>query len=341
MGLLPTFPYLCPMAFPLRLTKLAHTLLLATLAWALPTATATAQTEFNASGFGVMRIENEAKIAVPDQDVERLWTYLSSYIPSKDFILEKQDTAFSAKMAEDIFVDQYFDNEDMQLLKAQNGVRHRSRVVLTNANDRKNGRELMQIKISDIGDGELSRAEYKYPIAHYDKLDHPGDDHPFLGLVDRDSRDIIMKQLTEYKIDPYSLFPTILLEQNRRRVYILYAGQPFATATLDRVTGIYQDQTVHFTELELELNEINYTEADSAGRERMRHYNTLLQDDIAHNFPSLKQDQTPKYNKAFNRMKIDAYQAPPSKERFAYTFMGILGGMILFIVILVIPRRRK
>ena len=50
----------------------------------------------------------------------------------------------------------------------------------------------------------------------------------------------------------------------------------------------------------MELNEIGYTEADAEGRKFMERMNNEMKRDLLAAFPRIVQDQTPKYNKAFN-----------------------------------------
>ncbi|MCB9264552.1 MAG: hypothetical protein H6558_05950 [Lewinellaceae bacterium] len=94
--------------------------------------------EFDAGGYDAMRIENEIKLTVPNEIVDSVWQYLQDRYNNDNLFLKKFDSGFHTKFAEDFFIDQYYDNEEMQLLKRQFGVRHRTRYVLTDSTDRKN-----------------------------------------------------------------------------------------------------------------------------------------------------------------------------------------------------------
>ena len=51
------------------------------------------------------------------------------------------------------------------------------------------------------------------------------------------------------------------------------------------------------TEIEIELNEVRYTDADKRERESMQKISDMLTCDLQKTFPYIHQDQTPKYTK--------------------------------------------
>ena len=290
------------------------------------------ETEFSASGTNVLRIENEIKLTIPDELSDSVWNYLKWKYSNDNLTLKSIDSSFNSQMAEDLFIDQYFDNKNFQLFNLKCGVRHRFRSVLTDSTSRKDGKELMQIKINNIGENILSRGEYKYKIKHYDKKKKKLDSHPFLGLVKRKQRDDITERLKEYNINANDLYPTIRIEQHRKRIYLLRDTIPFSTITFDMVSAFYEQKTTKFIELELELNEIGYTESDSLSRQKMEQINEIIKSDILNRFPSIKQDQTPKYNKAANALGVSYKPLTNS-----FTYYWILGclffGIIVFLII--------
>src|SRR5690606_36027221 len=125
----------------------------------------------------------------------------------------------------DIFVDQYYDNEEMDVLKQQYGVRHRYRETLSDEESDKNGRELLQVKINGIDGNELNRAEYKYEIQYYRPPTKTLDMHPFFYNIKRNQRQLLDVRLAEFNIVGKSLFPTIRIEQTRKRVYVSLRGE--------------------------------------------------------------------------------------------------------------------
>lgn len=252
----------------------------------------------SASGYDVLRIENEITLAVPITLEDSVWQYMNFKYLGKDLFLHSIDPSFKCKTEEDLFVDQYFDNTSLQLMKSKNSVRHRTRIVLTDTQNKKNGRELIQIKIDDVGNNQLNRGEYKYPVKHYKKIKKPFDDHPFLKLAKRKKRNDLISRLKEFNIDATGLFPTLQLEQKRRRIYVFKDTTAYATLTLDHVLAIFKGRKASFVQLELELNEIGYTESDSLTRIEMEKTTQLMKEDMLHRFPDIHQDQTPKYYKS-------------------------------------------
>ncbi len=260
--------------------------------------------EFSDTNFDVMRLENEVKLSVPNSISDSVWQFLQTRYQTPNSFLKEIDNAFHSSSAVDLFIDQYYDNEDMQLLKFQYGVRHRSRYVLTDSTDDKHGRQLVQIKIDDVGENTLNRSEYKYKSKPYAIPENSLDGHPFFGRVHKGHREQISRRLHDHGIDPLKLVPSIKIEQLRKRIYISYGHEPFATLTLDSVTAVFNGETAQFTELELELNEINYTQADPISRHKMETVNDMIKGDLLAAFPSIEQDQTPKYNKAFEALGL-------------------------------------
>jgi len=286
-----------------------------------------------------MRIENEIKISIPIDVFDDIYVYLLKNYTTENFFLHKMDSNFSVTFAEDLIIDQYYDNEDMQLITGKDGIRHRKREVLSNPEDKKHGRELMQIKIDSVGGNPLSRGEIKYDIKYYKNREAEYDSHKFLGLIKREDRYLAIRELKRLGIDPLSLFPTIRIEQNRKRVYISYKYAPLMTITLDSVMAYYERKEVVFIELELEINENLYTQSDSIRRIELESYSSMIFNDLQNNFPSIKQDQTPKYNKAFNQLNISKFTKP--FKNFGVVLIGLFVVVIIISVLVYFLRKHK
>lgn len=272
--------------------------------------------EFSARGFDALRIENEAKLSLPREQTEDVWAWLQRrYGPDSPWLAEI-GPGITARFSNEQFRDRYFDDPSLSLLHAESGVRHRTRINLEDASDRKSGRELIQIKLRRPGDQILNRSEIKFSVKHYTPS-KPLDTHPVIGLIDRDQRSRFMNTVAEYGYEPMLLEPKITLDQHRRRVYLSKDGAPFATITLDEVSSEKWGETIHFTEIEMELNEIAYTEAPEDVRQSMEAINERMKQDLMGAFPRIVQDQTPKYNKAF--AALDA--------RFRFFSLALRGGM--------------
>ena len=252
---------------------------------------------------GGLRIENEFKLSIPPEDLEDVREYLRArYGEVESGILRELGGDFSARISDEWFRDRYFDTEDLRLLEAQSGVRARLRQNSSIGRaDPKHGRELLQLKLNRPSDeNALNRSEIKFAVDRGGVPDGPLDQHPVLGLIDNDDRPLVIAALQrELRVDATDLRPLLTLTQRRWRVYVSRDGAPFATLTLDEVRSRWFLWSVDFVELEIELNEIAYTDASDEQRAVMQDLSQRLADDLREAFPAIVQDQTPKYNKAF------------------------------------------
>ncbi|MFZ1687652.1 MAG: hypothetical protein WAU70_09535 [Flavobacteriales bacterium] len=303
---------------------------------------ANAQTTESTGYHGLMRVENEYKLNVPDSLADAVWQWMVSEFGPDGPALRSLDSTFSSKVATDRMVDQYFDNDRWQLLHSGNGVRLRSRQVLSDPADRKNGRKLMQVKINNVDGNVLNRGEYKFKIdtllTDTDSVD-PRERHPFLGLVAPLHRDSLLATLHRYGVEGDSLHPTLLLDQLRRRVYVLRDAVPFATLSLDDVNARFGVKSYNSHELELELNEIRYTAADTNARAAMEQVNGDIMERVVRRWPTLKQDQTPKYKKAWIAMGLAPVAEVPERSRRPIWI--VFGGAAVVLIAAIAAARRK
>lgn len=256
------------------------------------------QGEFSASGEGVLRIESEIKLTVPDEDVEPLWSWLRERYADLSW-LEDTGRRYRVGYGDELFRDTYFDDQDLAVLARKGGVRHRRRAVLSGAAASKNGRELLQIKLATEDAEGVARGEIKFVVDPPGRAKEPGDGHPLLGLIARAQRDQVIRTFRGLGLDALAMRPVLTVEQVRRRVYLSDDEGALATLTLDQCScGDFGTQQA-WTEIELELNEIRYTEADAAGRRELERIVGLIEQDVLAAFPGIRRDQTPKYAKAF------------------------------------------
>ena len=193
----------------------------------------------------------------------------------------------------------------MQLYAKQSCVRHRKRENLTNPDDVKSGRELMQIKLNDISSNELERAEIKYDIDRMPRRDTPEGLHAMLGRVKEEHREPFKKRLVELGLDPQAMQPILTVVDIRRRVYLKKNDKPFMSISFDQASAHLLWAHVEFCEIEPELNEIGFTEADEQTRAYMETVLHKVVADIRATFPDIQQVLTPKYNKAFDRLEAE------------------------------------
>lgn len=253
---------------------------------------------------GESRLESEFKLAVPADQPDAIWSYLNEAYGPNGTMLAKLGPGFSANFATDEFLDRYFDTPEMPLLQTKSGLRHRTRYILKGKDKTKDGRQLVQLKLGTEDESGVVREEDKYEVRDDPKkVKFEEDRLPCVGLVKRQERPFLVERLKALAIEPKDLTETAVLLQTRRRAYISYQGEAFATITLDHVLARSWIYIVSFHEMELELNEIAYTDADQATRQKMTELNSMMKEDLFSRFPGLKQDQTPKYNKSVERLK--------------------------------------
>ncbi len=287
------------------------------------------------------RIENEYKLKVPDSIANAVWDYLQErYNPQHSFIASITDSSYHIKFSTELFTDQYFDDDARSLQKKQDGIRHRIRKVLSDTTNKKNNRELIQVKLNSIDDNPLDRAEYKFPVKYYSIQDDSLNNLPFLGMVKKEKRSELIKLLKKHNIDAYTLLPAIQLIQMRRRVYIAKDTSDFATITLDEVSAELDKKTTHFTEIEFELNEITYTHANATAREAMEQINKKMKDDLEASFPAIVQDQTPKYNKAY-ALLMNSSKQTEEPNSVSSTFKYLIAILILSLLFIGFLMMRK
>src|SRR5262249_37033680 len=116
-----------------------------------------------------------------------------------------------------VFTDEYYDSPALGLYQTKNSVRHRSRINTTNPDDRKSGREVVQVKVTPPGQFTL-RSELKYEVEDARTLAKDSSEtHPLIRLISKDLRDDFKKVFSEAGIEPYSLRHVFTITQTRRR----------------------------------------------------------------------------------------------------------------------------
>ena len=294
-------------------------------------------------GFNATRFENEYKLFVPDAQVKPLWDYLNKRYGQGIMLPSQNGVRLTAVFADEFFTDVYFDTPSFTLLKMKSAVRHRSREIPGQPQNRKDGRQLMQIKLNMPGE-ELTRTEVKFPIKYYE-VESQEDKHPVIGIIDRDHRADFSERVRAAGIDPWSLREALTLIQRRRRVYLSDSIGAYATVTVDETSSKKFWLESKFTEVELELNEIRYSSADSAARAYMQHVTDAIKADIMNALPGIVQDQTPKYNKSYDRLVASSWAGPLLMRASVVDMkvMGGVGGIIVFalwVIVMMIRRKR-
>ena len=261
--------------------------------------------ETDAHGYDKLRIEQEDKLLVPLEIKEEVWNWLRQRYAEDQAYLAELDPRFTASWSEELFTDTYFDTPSMQLYAMKSGVRKRHRVNLSNPEDVKSGRELMQIKLNDLSDNVRERGEIKFDIEYPFNPTSEEDRHPMLGMVKPDHRELFKKRLSELGLDPMSMKPVLTVVDTRRRIYLKIDGKPFMSISHDNAKSDLWWGHGEVCEIEPELNEIGFTEADAETRAYMETVLDKVVADILTQFPAIQRDLTPKYNKFFDRLEDD------------------------------------
>ena len=238
---------------------------------------------------GQARIESEYKISVPNEQQESLWSFLQSiFVNNAKGILPKNT---STEIATEVFYDTYFDDVQETLLGYQAGARYRERYVQDSLI-----KTLLQLKVPTLDELGIARKEHKFsPENKFDINDRTGL-HPFLKHVKQKDVNDVDLILGQFGTSSRKMQESIKLKQVRRRIYISDPEGALMTFTLDEVSAFHFPYT-QFVELELELNEVRYTDADFEGQSELEKINAKAKDVIFAQFQNIKQDQTPKYNK--------------------------------------------
>jgi len=241
------------------------------------------------------RIEHERKIRVPLALQETLWSWLLEKFHDPSW-LNQDDSQFYTQLGDELFSDYYFDTRRLDLMNQGHGIRHRSREVISGSAIEKDNRQLIQIKLGQNEDMEkLTRIEHKLDVV----LGASPRTELLPNLVVSKDRDRLYTLLKEIGVQARELRPFLLLKQHRRRVYLSDKQGPYATLTLDLVTSTSWLSNVKWLEIELELNEIRYTESPMDIRQKMTQTTQKIEAELLNRFPDLIMDQTPKYDLGF------------------------------------------
>jgi hypothetical protein len=245
------------------------------------------------------RVDSQITLSIPPDQVDAVYEYLWETYGGKDHLLQTTfpNIRLSGQPQTDIsiFTDQYFDTPHLDLYYNQNSARYRFRVNTTNPDDRKSGRELVQVKATPPGAFDL-RTELKYEVkANKTKYEGVDDRHPLIRLIKNAQREDFKKAFTEATIDPYSLRHIFTIVQERRRIYLNWDTQNFLSFSVDRGGGNFLWARGSFASVDLGLVEIAYTEADETKRKSMWEIREAILKDLQEKFPDLSINSESKY----------------------------------------------
>ena len=251
-----------------------------------------------------VRVEDDFNLSYPVGKSDEIVAYLKSrYIDDQSFV-NSLGSEFSSSYGDEVFTDKYFDTPGLDLYQRRAGLRHRLRVDLLDPNSEKSGRELIQLKLSAEDklleqDSSGSRNEIKFDVVYPD-LTEKDDFHPVIGLIHQDEREQFKVYVQDLKINPYKFKQILVLQQHRRRIYLNLNGETFISFSIDDVKSARWWAKAEFSQMEIELNEVAYTGADQATKDRMHQIREEMIQDLREQFGYLQDDTTIKYTKTFD-----------------------------------------
>jgi hypothetical protein len=253
-----------------------------------------------AKGFGSdqSRVDSQITLAIPAGRAQDVYQYLKGKYVAQDRLLEDQfpGARLSGKQMSDVsqFTDRYFDTPSLDLYRHKNSCRYRKRINTTHPDDRKNGRELVQMKVTPPGKFDL-RNELKYEVKRSTRSKTIDDVHPVLQLIDKDLRADFRQVYAAAGIDAYALRHIFTIEQTRSRGYLDLNGKNFMSFSVDEGAAWSLGSRGVFASVDLGLVEVAYTEADAATRKQMWEIRDAIVADLLRQFPDLRQNSDSKY----------------------------------------------
>lgn len=245
------------------------------------------------------RVDSQVTLRIPNEQADAVYEYLRDKYVGRDNVLKERfpDLHLYGQNMSDTstFVDEYFDSPLLQLYRNRNSARYRQRLNTTDPEDRKSGRELVQMKVTPPGRFDL-RNELKYDVKPSRKLKTPDDLHPLIGLIDKSERDNFKKVFTDVGINPTSLSHVFTVTQTRRRGYLNWDQANILSFSVDQGTASILWATGRFTSVDLGIVEIAYTEADPAKREALWQIRDAIVKDLVEHFPALTVNSDSKYS---------------------------------------------
>jgi hypothetical protein len=251
-----------------------------------------------ARGTGVesARVDSQITLRIPADQATRVYEYLHDTYHGKSGLLRDAfpNLDINGQGVADVsrFTDRYFDTPEFDLYRTHNSARHRSRINTLNANDRKSGRQLVQMKVTPPGRFDL-RTELKYDV---DQFPARQEEHPLLRLVKGADRPDCIAAFQRIGIDARRLQHVFTIEQTRSRIYINLGAVNIMSFSVDVGGATVAGQTATFASVDVGLVEIAYTEADDARRKLMWQVRDAAVADLLRHFPDLSVNSESKYS---------------------------------------------
>jgi hypothetical protein len=252
------------------------------------------------TGSDSARIDSQITLKIPGGQADAVYQYLKNKYVAQEITIGDRFPGvrlYGQTMSDvSVFTDEYFDTPQLDLYRGNNSARHRSRVNTTHPNDRKNGRELVQIKVTPPGRFDL-RNELKYEVKRsYGQKQDRDDQHQLIGLIKPGERDDFKDVFGKANIDPHSLRHVFTITQTRSRVYINWEEKNILSFSVDQGSARMLWGEGKFASVDVGLVENTYTEADEGKRKIMWEIREAMIKDLVEHFPALTVNSESKYS---------------------------------------------
>lgn len=287
-------------------------------------------------GIDSARVDSQVTLSIPFEQAEEVYQYLRDKYVARDGILKEEFPSLHISGQEmsdvSIFTDEYFDTPELTLYKNKNSVRYRTRLNTTNPNDRKSGRELVQMKITPPGHFNF-RTELKYKV---NPPDYTNETHPLLRLLTKDDRDDCIKAFAETGIDARTLMHIFTIKQKRSRVYINLEKENIMSFSVDQGSTTLLGGEGKFASVDAGLVEITFTEASKEKRELMWKIRETMLKDLVEHFPRLTLNEDSKYSIILDQLlEYPLVRLVLRDSEYGYNILlAVLGAFVLIIALI-------
>lgn len=280
-----------------------------------------------------VRLENETMFAVPMDRVEPLWNFLRERFQGTQSLV-----GYNLRTVESVeqFADTYFDTPDRKLLHQWAGLRRRQRI-----GEGGEKKELIQLKVTPryLEDkNDQNRYEVKFARRH-DSGREADDVNEILSLVRHSQKDALRENLAKLGVKVEKLERFMSLRQERRRIYFRVGDRQLFTITLDITNARALWATGEFGQLEFEISENAFSNADPAERERLLTLQKTLMELVESQTGKLVQDQAPKVVKMYEQFENRNFLGRLAIDFQIWVYLAI--GFALFITLSAAWNRRQ
>lgn len=239
------------------------------------------------------RVELEYKLFLPTEIEENVYQWLGQQLQQGQRFGIGGKLTYST--SDEHFRDVYYDTPDLAFHKTNSSLRFRRRVNLTNEKDRKNGRMLVQMKLSSSGSASVVKGEVKFQAKSKAQYVPDG---TLVGKLKKYELPRYLETIRKLGHDPYGFKHIMALEQIRRRYYLFQDSQIFMTVTFDhgQAREIFGDY--EFCEIEIEINENLYTLSEEPRRRKLASYAKQVSNALLRHFPRIRENKLSKYSYA-------------------------------------------